>query len=200
MTQTQLDEAAVWASAIAGDAEAFASMYDLHRDRVFGHALRLTRSAHDAEDATAMVFLEAWRKRRSVRLVDGSIIGWLLVTTNYVVRNLMRSMNRYAHALAKLPPSPDADDHAEEIGDRLDRTSRESVVREAFGRLNRADQDIITLCVLEEFSGAQAAAALGIPVGTVKSRLSRAKQRLGTLTTASLEAQPIATTTMGGAR
>lgn len=200
MVQIQLDEATVWASAITGDADAFASMYDLHRDRVFGHALRLTRSAHDAEDATAMVFLEAWRKRRSVRVVDGSIVAWLLVTTNFVSRNLQRSVNRYANALAKLPPSPDALDHADEIGERLDRASREGVVRDAFARLNRADQDIITLCVLEEFSGQEAAAALGIPVGTVKSRLSRAKQRLGTLTTASLETTTIATTTMGGAR
>ncbi|NQX10225.1 RNA polymerase sigma factor [Microbacteriaceae bacterium VKM Ac-2855] len=157
-----------------GDAEAFATMFDRHRDRVFGHALRLTRSAHDAEDATAMVFFEAWRKRRTVRVVDGSVVGWLLVATNFIVRNQRRSMNRYAGALAKLPPSPDADDHADEIGERLDRRSRETVVRAAFAGLNRADQDIITLCVLEEFSGAEAAAAFGIPVGTVKSRLSRA--------------------------
>jgi len=58
---------------------------------VFRHALRLTRSLHDAEDTAGIVFLEAWRRRESMREVDGSVIGWLLVTTNNVHRNSSRA-------------------------------------------------------------------------------------------------------------
>ena len=90
MSRDDFDEAAAWSAARGGDGPAFASLFDRHRDRVFGHALRLVRERHDAEDVTAVVFLEAWRKRESVRLVDGSIIGWLLVTTNYAARNHTR--------------------------------------------------------------------------------------------------------------
>lgn len=181
MSRDEFDEAAAWSAARGGDGPAFASLFDRHRDRVFGHALRLVRERHDAEDVTAVVFLEAWRKRESVRLVEGSIIGWLLVTTNYAVRNHTRGLRRYRAALAKLPaPSPQAD-HAPAVDDSLDGAGRARQVREAFAQLSARDQDVITLCVLEELTTAQAADALGVPEGTVKSRLSRARARLAQL-------------------
>lgn len=191
------DEAAAWSAARDGDAEAFASLYDRHRDRVLGHSLRLVQRLHDAEDVTAVVFLEAWRKRASVRVVDGSIIGWLLVTTTFTVRNHSRSLRRYRSALAKLPPAPLQDDHAPGIDEAIDASGRGQQMREAFAKLSKRDQDVISLCILEELTAAQAAEALGVPEGTVKSRLSRARKRLAEL------AAPLAGDTTileGGAR
>jgi RNA polymerase sigma factor (sigma-70 family) len=176
------DEATTWHSARSGNSAAFGMMFDAHRDRVFGHALRLVRSVHDAEDVTAVVFLEAWRRRDAVRLVDGSIIGWLLVTANYTARNASRTRRRYEEMLRRIPVPSDTDDHADEIGARIDGEDRTATIREAFSRLSKKDQDVITLCVLEEMSVAQAAQTLGVPQGTVKSRLSRAKQKLATET------------------
>lgn len=75
------DEADHWSAAIAGDAQAFAALFDLHRDRVFRYARRLLGDIHDAEDATAGAVLELWRRRTSVRVVEGSVLPWLLVTT-----------------------------------------------------------------------------------------------------------------------
>ncbi|MCS5720051.1 sigma-70 family RNA polymerase sigma factor [Herbiconiux sp. CPCC 205763] len=177
-------EAADWAAATAGDSAAFGRVFDAHRDRVFGQALRLIRDPHDAEDVTALVFLEAWRKRSAVRVVDGSVIGWLLVTTNHVVRNLERSTRRYRAVLERIP-KPSVSDHpdpAEAVGDRLDQNVRDAQVRDAFSRLTEADQNVMTLCVLEELTMEQAAQVLGVPAGTVKSRLSRAKARLAVQT------------------
>ena len=199
METGEFDEAAVWASAIGGDAAAFARVFDAHRDRVFGQALRLIRSPHDAEDVTALVFLEAWRRRADVRVVDGSIIGWLLVATNFVVRNLVRTMRRHREALAKIPPPEHQGDHSDAVGERLDSRSRHERVRSAFAQLSKNDQDVITLCVLEELTTAQAATALGVPAGTVKSRLSRAKARLAALT-GSDDPLTEPSTTTGGAR
>ncbi|WP_374010384.1 RNA polymerase sigma factor [Leifsonia sp. LS-T14] len=178
MSTDEFDEAAAWSAARGGDGPAFASLFDRHRDRVFGHALRLVRERHDAEDVTAVVFLEAWRKRESVRLVDGSIIGWLLVTTNFAVRNHARGLRRYRTALARIPIPAPQEDHAPAVDDTLDGAGRDRKVREAFTKLSKRDQDVITLCVLEELTTAQAADALGVPEGTVKSRLSRARKRL----------------------
>lgn len=199
MSTDGFDEAAAWSAARGGDGPAFASLFDRHRDRVFGHALRLLREPHDAEDVTAVVFLEAWRKRESVRLVDGSIIGWLLVTTNYAVRNHTRSLRRYRAALGKLPAPAPQDDHAPAVDDNLDGAERDRQVREAFDRLSKRDQDVITLCILEELTAAQAAEALGVPEGTVKSRLSRARKRLTELASP-LAAEPTTTILEGGAR
>lgn len=178
----------MWVRAATGDAEAFGAIFDLHRDRVFGHSLRLVRSVPDAEDVTALVFLEAWRRREAVRVVGGSIIGWLLVTANYVVRNQSRTLHRHQIAMAKFPPAAPQPDHADGVLGRLDDSARTFQVRSAFAQLSQQDQDVLTLCVLEELSLARAAVALRVPIGTVKSRLSRAKQRLANLLASELGA------------
>lgn len=161
-----------------GDADAFGALFDLHHDRVFRQAMRLTASLHDAEDVVAVVFLEAWRRRDAMRVVDGSVVAWLLVTTNFVFRNYARASRRYREGLQQLPPPEHAPDHAELVDDRIDRDARRASLRAALAQLPKRDQDILTLCVLEELSTAEAAAALGVAPGTVKSRLSRAKARL----------------------
>src|SRR5262249_4101844 len=159
-----------WRAAVDGDSAAFGELYDTHRDRVFGHALRLTRSRHDAEDVTALVFLEAWRRRGHVRLVDGTILPWLFVTTGYVARNLARSRRRHSAAMASVPPPEAAPDFTEWVDDRLDGRLAEGRLRDAFDALPARDQDVLTLCVLEELPLAEAAELLRLPVGTVKSR------------------------------
>jgi RNA polymerase sigma-70 factor (ECF subfamily) len=134
-----------------------------------------------------------------VRVVDGSVVAWLLVTTNNVVRNLERSKRRYRAALSRLPkPSwqDEQPDHADSVGERIDREQRDARVRQAFARLSKADQDVITLCVIEGLTQTQAAAALGVPDGTVKSRLSRAKKRLAELN----EDEDQAMSTAGGGK
>jgi RNA polymerase sigma factor (sigma-70 family) len=185
-----------WDLARAGDPAAFGAVFDELRDRVFGQALRLTRSTHDAEDVTALVFLEAWRRRSAVQVIDGSIIAWLLVTTNYVARNAARTARRYRAAMATLPPPEPHPDFSSDVDDRLDRESRATDARAAFARLSKNDQDVITLCVIEELTLPMAATVLDVPVGTVKSRLSRAKQRLAGNMTEFTQSE----TTVGGAR
>jgi len=193
-----VNEPALWELARGGDSGAFAMLYDRHRDRVFGQALRLMRSTHDAEDVTAVVFLELWRRRKTVSLVNETIVGWLLVTTNHVAHNFVRSMRRYKAVIDRIPPAElDGGQEFDRIDERLDSSAQERGVNSAFAQLSPNDQNIITLCVLEEFSLAEAASALRIPVGTVKSRLSRAKQRLSSLTTEAMDRTAI---TSGGAK
>jgi RNA polymerase sigma-70 factor (ECF subfamily) len=80
--------------------------------------------------------------------------------------------------LARLPEGTHETDPADDIADRLASAQSIAAVRSAFHGLRRQDQEILTLCVLEGFSMADAALALDIPAGTVKSRLSRAKAKL----------------------
>ena len=176
------DDATLWARAGQGDGEAFGVVFDRHRDRVLGHALRLTRHRHDAEDVAALVFLEAWRRRAAVRVVDGSVLPWLPVTTGHVAQNAARARRRHGLALAKLPARPDVDDHADDVAARLDAVDRGRALRDAVAGLGRLDREVLLLCLVEELPLAEAAVALGVPVGTVKSRLSRARQRLARTT------------------
>ena len=163
-----MSDLADWELALHGNGEAFARIFDVHRDRVFRHSLRLVDSWADADDAVVVAFLELWRRRRSVRLVDGSVLPWLLVTATNACRNISRSSRRYRALLDRLPapgPAPDLSEY-------------DPAVREAFRTLPRQHQEVLALCVLDGFSEADAARLLGIPVGTVKSRLSRARRRL----------------------
>lgn len=162
----------------AGDAESFGLLFDRHHRRILRHSLRLVESAAAAEDVVGMVFLEAWRRREHVRIVDGSLLPWLLVTANNVVRNLNRSRRRHAAFLERLPLPSAQPDPSQEIVERLDQDQRDEQVRRALASMAETDQDVLTLCVLQEMPLSTAAAVLGIPAGTVKSRLHRAKTRL----------------------
>lgn len=164
-----LTESDDWTLALAGQGEAFGRIFDRHVDRVRRHSVRLVAQHSDAEDVVAITFLEAWRSRSRVRVVEGSVLPWLLVTATNVARNLERSSRRYRDLLARLP----AAHHHSSVDAGTD-----SEVVDALGGLSATDQQVIALCVLEDYSEREAAAALGVPVGTVKSRLSRAKSRL----------------------
>lgn len=164
------DDTQVWARAIGGDGEAFGELFDRHRDRVIRHSQRLVTSSHDVDDIVAVTFLEAWRRRASVRIVDDSILPWLLVTATNTAQNLRRGSRRYRALLARLPEESAASDNVERIDG--------GPATDALKGLSLHDRQVIGLCVLEGFTTEEAAVALGVPAGTIKSRLSRAKRRL----------------------
>ncbi|MBN9239492.1 MAG: hypothetical protein BGO97_07355 [Micrococcales bacterium 70-64] len=169
-------DSADWAEALAGSGEAFGRIFDRHRDRLARHSHRLVPTAADADDVVAITFLEAWRRRAGVRFVDDSLLPWLLVTATHSAQNLSRGARRYRALLARLPVEASSPDHADAFGEG-------DAVRE-LRALSLADREVIVLCVLEGLSEREAAEALGIPQGTVKSRLSRAKARLAGRVTA----------------
>ena len=173
-------ESSLWERALEGDGVAFDRVFRLHRDRVYNHAWRLTMHRADAEDLTAIAFVELWRRRHAVRQTDGSVLPWLLVTTTNVSRNLKRAQNRHRRLLARIPPPEPELDIADSIADADAQASIARSVRVALARLSSRDQEVLALCVLEELTTRQASAALGIAEGTVKSRLARARARLAT--------------------
>ena len=171
----------LWLRAMDGDGSAFAFLFKRHRDRVFVHSLRLVKTPFEAEDVTAMVFLEAWRCRSKIRLVNDSMLGWLLVAATNVARNKLRSTLRYERLLRKLPQCQVVPDHSDLVADTVDGDRRSQLLHRAYRSLGRQDQEVIALCVLEDMTTAEVSELLGIPSGTVKSRLSRAKRRLSQL-------------------
>ena len=163
------DDASDWGRVLSGDAAALAALFDRHEARLFRQACRLLTAREDAKDAVTIAFFELWRKRAGVRLVDGSPLPWLLNTVSYAARNLERSSRRYGALMARAP-RPDQ-------GDELS-AGDESGVLAALKRLPAREQSVVVLRVLEGYPESATAQTLGIPVGTVKSRLARARAKL----------------------
>lgn len=166
----------------AGDPEALAALFDRYGDRIYNHCFRATGDWGEAEDATSTVFLEVWRHRRRVRLHDDSALPWLYGVATNVCRNLTRSRRRRLRALAALPRPEPVPDHAERVTDRLGSTERMAAVLAAIEALPPREREVLGLVAWSGLTYEQAAAALDVPVGTVRSRLSRARARLTDLT------------------
>ena len=168
----------LWRRACEHDGLAFGLLFDRHAKRVYNHCFRRTADWSVAEDLTSVVFLEAWRKRKDLRLHSDSILPWLLAVANNCLRNTERSRRRYRRLLAKLPRAFDIQDPDIDIAGRIDDEKQMRNVLESVRQLRAEDQEIIALCDWTGLSHQEASTALGIPVGTVKSRLSRARERL----------------------
>ncbi|MGC0370725.1 RNA polymerase sigma factor (sigma-70 family) [Microbacterium sp. SLBN-111] len=161
-----------------GDESAYRDLFRRYERVAYRVALIMVHSPWDAEEVVASTFLELWRKRDQVRLVDGTVRPWLLTVVSFVAKNHLRGRGRYRRLLARIPHPTEEPDHADEVARTVDAIPVADAVRDALGRLNSRDASVLLLCVVEHLSIQQAAVALGIPEGTVKSRLSRVKARL----------------------
>jgi RNA polymerase sigma factor (sigma-70 family) len=160
------------------EATLYGELFERHAREIYRFCFRRIADGRTAEDLTQAVFLEAWRRRRQVQLPPEAMRPWLFGVAHNLLRNHHRSLRRHKAALARLPrPRSDADLGAD-LAQRLDDEQRAQRALEHFRRLPQDDQDVIALCAWAEMSYDDAARALGVPVGTVRSRLSRARARL----------------------
>lgn len=166
-------DAELWRRGRDGDASAVGELFSRHAPAVFVFLVRRTGDRELAEDLTSLVFLEAWRKRGDIVLSGESALPWLYGVALNCARNARRSLRRQRAALARLAlerPAP-AQTAERELGDVL------ALLR----RLPDRQRDVVLACAWTGLSYEDAAIALGIPVGTVRSRLSRARASLAEL-------------------
>lgn len=175
-----LSDSELWARAVAGEPRAFGELFERHSRVIYTFAFRRTADWSLAEDLTSVVFLEAWRRRADVRLVHESALPWLFGIATNVLRNARRSLRRHQAALGRLAVE-DEPDFAGELAERLDDRRRMREILVSFAQLPRREQEVIALCRWSGLSYEEAAVALDVPIGTVRSRLARARRRLGEL-------------------
>lgn len=174
------DESDIWRRACAEDGSAFSELFRRHRDSVYRRAAALVDRLHDAEDATAIAFFELWRRRRSVTLVDGTVLPWLLVAVANTARNQRRSGLRYRRLLAAMPREDEAPDAEQEAVSAIEAEVLGIRLREALARLDAKDAALLTLTAVDGLSVADAAPLLGLRPGAARTRLMRARRRLQT--------------------
>ena len=155
---------------------AFTVLVERHGPMVLGVCRRILVDPNDAEDAFQATFLVLVRKAASVR-VNGSVGRWLFgVATRVATRaraDARRRLGRERPGLERLKVVT-----VEDPLPAIDRADLRSALTEEIGRLPARLQAAVIVCDLEGCSYEQAAQQLGWPVGTVKSRLSRARALL----------------------
>jgi RNA polymerase sigma-70 factor (ECF subfamily) len=171
------DDAALWSRSRGGDADAFGLLFERHAKAIYNYCFRRVGDWAAAEDLLSIVFLEAWR-RRDKDLPPDKVLPWLYGIATNVVHNRRRAERRFSLALRRVPvpsPEPGFSDTSDE---RLDDERRMQQALALLAQLPRREQDVFALCAWSGASYEDAALALAIPVGTVRSRLSRGRRRL----------------------
>ena len=157
----------------SGDEEAFRMLVDLHRDRAYGLALRITRSPADAQDVAQEAFVRAWRALPAFR-GESAFGTWLhrIVARRALDRaESLRARSRRESALddapmAEAPAGPERDVF---LARRLDAL---------MARLSPAQRAVLTLHYARDVAVEDIAQALGMPENTVKTHLARARAAL----------------------
>lgn len=175
----ELSDRVLWQQAREGDGAAFGVLFERHAGRIYNYCFRRTADWALAEDLTATTFLLAWRSRGRAPLQADSALPLLFGIATNVLRNQRRSRRRGREAFARLPlERAEEPDFGDEVSTRLDDQVAMRGILRLFRRLPQREQDVIAICDWSALSYEEAAIALDIPIGTVRSRLARGRQRL----------------------
>lgn len=171
-------DAELWKRCVEDDPDALGILFDRHSDAVFRYCLSRTGSWHEAEELVSVTFLEAWRQRKGLTLQRESLLPWLLGVATNAARNSARSTRRYEQFLGRLPHSSFVPDHSTAADERMDTERQVKELLEGAADLSAGERDVLLLCVMNGHSYEETAASLGIRIGTVRSRVNRAKKKL----------------------
>ena len=178
--KTDLSDSDLLRSMLAGDEEALTLLYHRRQGGVYRFALQMSGSKSIAEDVTQEVFLFLMREGHVFDPARGSLSAFLFgVARNYVLRRL-----RVEHLLAPLGDESDEDTPLLQTTADLcpleDLTRAETIesVRKAVLSLPAKYREVVVLCELQDVSYGETAEILGCAIGTVRSRLHRARALL----------------------
>ncbi|WP_329586583.1 ECF RNA polymerase sigma factor SigK [Kitasatospora sp. NBC_01250] len=172
---------ALAARVAGGDEWAFEELYVATAGRVHGLVLSLLRDRPRAEEVTQEVFLQVWREAPRYRSERGEVLAWMLTIAHRRAVDRVRSEQAATdrdRAAARRDRTPAFDEVADQVERELERLSQCARVRRALGILSEVQRESLLLVYFGGRTHAQAAAALGVPLGTVKTRVRNALQRL----------------------
>lgn len=158
------------------DPELFGRVFDRHAAAIHGYvARRLGRDA--ADDLVAETFLVAFRQRHGYDAAQSSARPWLYGIATRLISRHRRDEVRFLRAIGRTGVDPAAEPVAEQAARRASAQAVRRQLAAALAQLSAADRSVLLL-VTEGLGYEEAALALGVPVGTVSSRLARARRKV----------------------
>jgi len=168
-------DAAVALAWRSGDSSALRLAWDQFGTLVFTYCARALRDREVAADCTQEVFLSAWRSRDRFDASRGSLAGWLMGIARFKVLDAHRAAPRVPSPTADLAEQRPADAtdsaHPDQLADQL-------LVAHALDELAPRARQVVELAFYSDLTQTEIAERLGLPLGTVKSDMRRALQRL----------------------
>jgi RNA polymerase sigma-70 factor (ECF subfamily) len=159
-----------------GDSAALEELYDRHTPLLYSVAMRIVRSATDAEDVVQQAWVQVWKSAGRYDSRRGPVAAWLLTVTRTRALDLYRSLSSRKRAEGLVDPEP-----ANAPADPLGSASRGQVgerVRTALGSLPAQQRQVLEIAYFEGLSQSEIATRLGAPLGTVKSWTRQGLMRL----------------------
>jgi RNA polymerase sigma factor (sigma-70 family) len=157
--------------------EAFAALYDRHAAPIHRFAGRRLGDQM-ADDVVGETFLAAFRRRKRYDLRRADARPWLYGIAANVIGKHRRAEVRMLRAFARTGADPVAAGHADLVDSRVCAAAVQRDLAAALAGLPAGDRDVLLLIAWADLSYEETAAALGIPVGTVRSRLNRARRKV----------------------
>ena len=159
------------------DPERFATLFDRHH-RPIHHYVARRLGTQAADDIVGETFLIAFRRRESYDLTRGHALPWLYSIATSLVARHRRDEERYLRALRRTGVDPLPEPLADQITRRVAAQGQERRLTGALADLSQGDRDVLLLVAWGDLSYEETAEALSIPIGTVRSRLHRARRKV----------------------
>ena len=172
------DDARAISRSLAGEPDAFTTVFAQHYPAV-ARFLRARVGIEHGDELAAETFEVAWKKRETYDPTRSEVRAWLFGIAVNVLRHHRRSEARRWRAYGRVGVEPMVD-LTDRSDDRLDALALRPRVGAALAALGAEERDLVLLSAWADLSYEELSAACGIPVGTVRSRLSRARARLRT--------------------
>jgi RNA polymerase sigma-70 factor, ECF subfamily len=170
--ETQREDEEFVGRLVRGESDAFTALYRMYGGPVYRFALYMSGSSGHAEEITQETFLFVLANAKAFDAARGTLLSWLLG----VARNLSR--RSMAHAAMTEPLDDLAETETGEAPDLCQAFEQQELVeavRRGVQSLPAPLREVVILCELQELGYKEAAAVIGCPVGTVRSRLNRAR-------------------------
>ena len=178
-----MDELTLVLQAAKGDHSAFEQLVLTYQKPVYNLALRMTGNAEDANDLAQEAFLNAWRGLPNFKF-DSSFSTWIYRLTSNACISFLRQRKRRSTVSAVYLDDENEEqefsfpDPAPQPEEKLIRQEEHDLVREALESLEPEYREALSMSVFAGQSYAQIAEILGVKEGTVKSRISRAREKI----------------------
>jgi RNA polymerase sigma-70 factor (ECF subfamily) len=157
--------------------ECFAELFDRHAAELHRYVVRRLGPEH-AEDVVAETFTRAFEKRRGYDFSRREALPWLYGIITNVIGSHRRAEVRGYRALARTGEDPVAVAFDEQVVARVSASATRKRIADALAKLGRGERDVLLLIAWGDLTYEETAQALGVPIGTVRSRLSRARRKV----------------------